>query len=463
MEGSEDETVRGGKGGTWGVKLAHLRLDIVEGPDRGASFDLSGTEQVRTYLGKSPNSTIQLNDPLISRRHCAFENAAGGMRFVDLNSLNGSRVNGIRVVELFLEGGETITLGGTTIKVVNEAPLEELVLTPAVRFGRMIGVSAELRRLFPLCRRLAKSDVPVILEGETGTGKEVLAEALHEASPRASGPFVVFDCTSVPPTLVESALFGHDRGAFTGAVGARQGVFEQADGGTLLIDEIGDLELALQAKLLRAIERSEIQRIGSNLWTKVNVRILCATRRDLEREITEGRFRDDLFYRLAVARIELPPLRRRQGDVPVLTRHFWEALGGDSASLTPQVLRRFEGYEWPGNIRELRNAVAHQIALGDLADPSSLHRPASARSIDTGLVPHVVKDVAAPGDVIDRAIADQLSYPRARHRVLSELDRRYCEWILARFNGNVSKAAAASGIARRYFYVIRARGSNPVE
>ncbi|MGH7270919.1 MAG: sigma 54-interacting transcriptional regulator, partial [Polyangiaceae bacterium] len=190
-------------------------------------------------------------------------------------------------------------------------------------FGRMLGRSAEMRRLYPLCARLAQSEVSVVIEGETGTGKEVLAEALHEASLRAAGPFVVFDCAAVAPSLLESALFGHERGAFTGALAQRIGIFEQAHGGTLFIDEIGELDALLQPKLLRAIERGEVQRVGSSRWEKVDVRILAATRRNLDREVHAGRFRDDLFFRLAVVRIELPPLRERHGDVAVLSAHFW--------------------------------------------------------------------------------------------------------------------------------------------
>src|SRR5262245_60431404 len=188
-----------------------------------------------------------------------------------------------------------------------------------------------------------------------------MAEALHEQGPRASQPFVVFDCTAVPPNLVESELFGHERGAFTGAVTQRKGVFEQAHGGTLLIDEIGDLDLPLQPKLLRAIERGEIRRVGADRWIRVDVRVLAATRRDLAREVQAGRFRDDLFHRLAVGRIELPPLRHRRGDVPLLARQVWRELGGDARLLPAEILLKWEDYEWPGNVRELRNAVARQL------------------------------------------------------------------------------------------------------
>jgi DNA-binding NtrC family response regulator len=297
-----------------------------------------------------------------------------------------------------------------------------------------------MRRLHPLCARLALTNVPVLIEGETGTGKELLAEALHEEGPRAAGPFVVFDCTAVQPTLVESELFGHERGAFTGAVATRKGVFEQAHGGTLLIDEIGDLDSRMQPKLLRAIERSEVRRVGGDRPIRVDVRLLCATRRALDHEVQAGRFRDDLFHRLAVARIELPPLRRRTGDVVLLARAFCEAMGGTEESLPDDVLARWEEHPWPGNVRELRNAVARRIALGDLA----------ASAAGAGSASGVI-------GVLEGIIAEHLPYGTARRRVLEEFERRYVEKVLAEHDGNVLRAAAASGVARRHFQRVKGR------
>jgi len=311
-----------------------------------------------------------------------------------------------------------------------------------------------MRALFRLCERLAHSDVPVIIEGETGTGKEIIAQSIHEAGRRSSGPFVIFDCTTVPPSLVESALFGHEKGAFTGAVAPRTGVFEQADGGTLLLDEIGDLDLALQAKLLRAIERSEVQRVGGVGWTRVNVRILCATRRDLQREIHEGRFRDDLYFRLAVARVAVPALRERSGDVAALASHFWAAQGGAPEDLSPALLAALESYHWPGNVRELQNAIAHRIALGDLADFDSIRRPEGGA--EWPAEPHSGMR-ESPDDFIERVIEQGVTYLEARDLVVARLEQRYCEAVLSKHGGNVTKASAASGIGRRYFYVIRNR------
>jgi transcriptional regulator with GAF, ATPase, and Fis domain len=246
---------------------------------------------------------------------------------------------------------------------------------------------------------------------------------------------------------MESDLFGHERGAFTGAVSLRKGVFELAHGGTLLIDEIGELDVALQPKLLRAIERSEIRRVGSGSTVRVDVRIIAATRRDLDKQVQQQQFRDDLFYRLAVGRIELPALRRRHGDIALLARSFWVQLGGDPATLPAEAIRRWEAEDWPGNVRQLRNAVARTLALGDLdgavagddAAPDGEPPPAAC---------------AAQADFLDAVIAERLPLPMARMRVVKEFEQRYITALLAE-HGTVAKAAAASGIARRYFQLLR--------
>jgi transcriptional regulator with GAF, ATPase, and Fis domain len=241
---------------------------------------------------------------------------------------------------------------------------------------------------------------------------------------------------------MEAELFGHERGAFTGASTARPGVFEQAHGGTLLIDEIGDLDMALQPKLLRAIERMEVRRIGARALLKVDVRILAATRRDLDRAIEAGRFRDDLFHRFAVARVELPPLRDRWGDVPLLARRFWTSLGGSEADLTSAQLTRWNEYAWPGNVRELRNAVLRQLTLGDAEVPRRRgSEPAGAASADP----------------LDALLQQNLPLPVARRRVVDEFERRYLTRVLTAHGGDTARAAAASGIARRYFQMLRAR------
>ena len=424
-----------------------FRLVVTLGPDTGRSLTVPGGEGGRLYVGKSAVSDLCLEDPRVSRRHAAVEPVGERLFLEDLGSTNGTFVGGLQVRGVFLSGGETLRLGDTSISVTavdGAAPAE---LSHASRFGRVIGHSPAMRRVYPRLAKLAASSVPMVIEGETGTGKELVAEALHEAGPRADAPFVVFDCTTVPPNLVESALFGHERGSFTGAVTARQGVFEQAHRGTLFLDEIGDLDFALQSKLLRAIERREIQRVGASTWAKVDVRIIAATRRDLEKMIQQQTFRDDLFYRLAVARIELPALRSREGDVEVLARFFWQQLGGSSDEFPPHALASFLAYDWPGNVRELYNTVSHMIALGELASlpsRSSLPEPPPSRS-------------GVPADVIQSVIDGELAFPQARHRVMREFERRFLEAILARHDGNVSKASRESGIQRRFFYILKNR------
>jgi DNA-binding NtrC family response regulator len=257
--------------------------------------------------------------------------------------------------------------------------------------------------------------------------------------------------------MVEAELFGHERGAFTGALSQRIGMIEQAHGGTLLIDEIGDLDLALQPKLLRAIERHELRRIGGNRSVQLDVRILAATRRNLDREVEAGRFRDDLFHRLAVARVELPPLRRRRGDVAVLAHAFCRALGGGKASIPPETLARWERHTWPGNVRELRNAVARMLALGDLA-VSHTGFPAEGVA-ERDAISHAAESPpwASVADVTRRAIEAGLPLVRARQEVINAFESAYLAAILERHGGVVTRAAAACGIARRHFQRLRAR------
>jgi two-component system, NtrC family, response regulator HydG len=427
------------------VHAASYRVTVVGGPDRGASVEVSASLPSPTLVGQSATCALRLYDPEVSRRHLSLTATPLGLELVDLRSTNGVFLHGTRVREAVLTGGERVTLGGSTLEVVATHRRDDP--PPAAdSFGRLLGQSPEMRRLYPLLARLAAATAPVVIEGETGTGKELVAESLHEMGPRAERPFVVFDCTAVPTNLLESALFGHERGAFTGAVQQKKGVFELAHGGTLFIDEIGDLDLTLQPKLLRALERSEIGRVGSSRWEKVDVRVIAATRRDLDREVQSGRFRDDLFYRLAITRVELPPLRRRTGDVGFLARRFWRDLGGAGQPLPVALFQRYEEYAWPGNIRELRNAVARRIALGDMVDAPGL-------SVGLGIPPAR----AAEADVIEAVLAEDLPLTRARQRMVDEFERRYIERVLAKHGGNVTHAAASSGIARRYFNAIRAR------
>jgi two-component system, NtrC family, response regulator HydG len=428
-----------------------FEIRVVNGVDNGKSLMLDSSLPARVLVGTSPTCELCLTDREVSRRHASLEIVGGRLRLLDLESTNGTLVDRVAVVGAYLQGGEFVRVGSTTLGVAR-GPTKPAPALPAIAsFGRTLGASTEMRRLYPLCERLAASTVPVIVEGETGTGKEVLAESLHERGPRAAGPFVVFDCTAVPPNLVESELFGHERGAFTGAVATRKGVFEQAHGGTLLIDEIGDLDLSLQPKLLRALERSEVRRVGGDRPMRFDTRVLSATRRDLDRDVQLGRFRDDLFHRLAVTRIELPPLRKRLGDIRLLAQHFAQSMTGGALALDPDLLARWEQHSWPGNVRELRNAVARQIALGDLA--------LSDNEEQTQGTPLSDGAASAPSsDFVQRVLAMDLPLVAARQRVIDDFERHYIAHVLAKHGGSVSRAAEASGVARRHFQRLRARG-----
>ncbi len=414
------------------------RLEVIRGPDAGRVLEVDGQQPGRTLVGKGPACHLRLNDPHVSRRHLALDSTAQGLRITDLGSTNGTFVNDVAVLDGYLHDGQIVRLGETELRLEHvsaSAPLPE-----GTNFGRILGVSAAMRRLYPLCERLAASDVPIVIEGESGTGKETLAEAIHEVGPRGAGPFVVFECPSVPAEAVESALFGE---------GSSEGLLEQAGGGTLVVDEIGDLPLTVQGQLLRAIERSQVQRRGGREVRSVDVRLIATTRRDLDREVQAGRFREDLLFKLAVARIELPPLRMRKEDIAPLARHFWRQQGGGKQAIPEALLTSFEDYEWPGNVRELQSAVARHLALGPLAGAaaSNARRSTPAPSAAT--------------DFMEQVLAENLALPVARQRVTDEFLRRYVERVLARHGGNVLRAAAASGIARRYFYVIRSRQPKP--
>lgn len=418
---------------------------VAAGLDHGARVEVDEGRPA-ILVGQGPACDLRLTDPEVSRRHISLDAAGSRVRIRDLGSTNGTFVENIGMIEGFVSPGETVRIGATTLRIEAANPSAGETPNATAGIGRIWGQSPAMRKIFPLVSRIAGSNMPVVIEGETGTGKEVLAEAIHEASDRSRGPFVVFDCTTIPPSLVESELLGHERGAFTGAVAPRRGLFELAHGGTLLIDEIGDLELALQPKLLRAIEKSEIRRIGADRPIKVDVRILAATRRNLDLEVQAGRFRDDLFHRLAVCRVELPPLRDRAGDIALLAERFWVELGG-KGSIPARTMKRWTTERWPGNVRELRNAVARQIVFGDLPP----HPEQAADQASENLAEPEVTDTIA------EILQLELPLPLARLRVVGELERRYVHRVLLQHGGSVSRAAEASGIGRRYFQMVRGR------
>ena len=437
-----DETTQGtAHDGTLSRAADSFRVHVLEGVDRGASHTVSAT----AYLGKSATCELKLSDPKVSRRHVELTADRHGLKVVDLSSTNGVYLNNARVLEGYALNGDRLRLGDTlvAIEAIESVDAPAIRTSTRTRFGRVIGASTAMRRLFARCDQVAPTDIPVLVEGETGTGKELVAEALHEASSRAQKPFVVFDCTTISPQLLEASLFGHERGAFTGAQEARAGVFEVATGGTLLIDEFGDLDIALQSKLLRAVERQEVQRIGGSKWIKVDVRLISATRRDLEAEIQAGRFRDDLYYRLAVARLFVPPLRGRDGDVELLATHLWNKLAGGTLPFPTDFRARWQSYKWPGNVRELYNAINRRFSLGqtDVWDDDA-DKP---------------EPIGQEANLFDTLLHDNVPYTIARRRVLDEFDRRFVAVALEKSGGSVARAAASFGIARRYFTKIKSK------
>src|SRR5438067_1598837 len=341
-----------------------FRVVVIDGPDRGATALSSGDPMT---LGTDPTCSLVLGCRATSRFHCEIELGADGAVIRDLGSTNGTRVDGVRVVVGYLRRGAEVEIGRDRLRFELVDEPVGIDLFAGERFGAVVGRSPAMRAAFARMARAAASDATVLLTGETGTGKDSAAEAIHAASPRAGGPFLIVDCTALPGGLAESELFGHAAGSFTGATSDRAGVFEAANGGTVFLDEIGELTSALQPKLLRVIERREVQRVGETRPRAVDVRIVAATHRDLRRDVNQARFRADLYFRLAVMPIHLPPLRERPEDLPLLLDALVAELGIDAAArerLRRQIsVAALARMDWPGNVRELRNYLERRLVL----------------------------------------------------------------------------------------------------
>ncbi len=382
--------------------------------------------EIPVCIGSDASAQVCVADPHVSRRHAEVFRAGETVVVRDLQSRNGTYVDGIAVKEAILQGPATIRVGGTTIRFETELPR---AATGPRRMGDAVGSSPEMQGVFEMLDRLAPSDLTITLLGETGVGKDVLACAVHDASPRRDGPFIVFDCGAATPTLIESALFGHEKGSFTGANATVAGAFERAHGGTLFFDEIGELSLDLQPKLLRALEQRKVQRIGSTVELPVDVRILAATNRDLEVEVAQGRFRQDLFFRLSAAVVAVPPLRARIADLPELVDAIL-ASEGQRLRVTRETLDALASYDWPGNVRELRNVLmaAAAMADSDLLEPRHLLLFKQRRR--------------------DPTLAD---FPLGG-RSLESIERAAIVQTLKAADGNKVKAAKALGIASSTLY-----------
>jgi transcriptional regulator with PAS, ATPase and Fis domain len=413
-----------------------FRLIALEGPATGATFISSGP---RCSIGSHPSNDLVIGDPTVSRFHSEIAITERGIEVRDLDSQNGTNLDGVWVTSAFVREGSLLALGHTVLTFGITTSTSPAQLSEATRFGSLIGESAAMRATFGLLERAAATSSTVLLEGETGTGKEEAALSIHAASPRADGPFIVIDCGAMPAALLDSELFGHEKGAFTGAATQRIGAFEEASGGTVFLDEIGELPLELQPKLLRVLERREIRRLGSNAYRSVDVRVIAATHRDLRAGVNSETFRSDLYYRLAVLRIALPPLRARPGDIPVLARHLIEQVGAPPATaarlLEPEFLASLAHAAWPGNVRELRNYI-ERCAVFEQPAPLSeaIAEPRAPRRVD----------ISVP-------------YGAARARLLAEFERAYAEELLRAHHGNMSAAARAGSLDRVHLWRLASR------
>jgi transcriptional regulator with PAS, ATPase and Fis domain len=395
--------------------VAQFRL-IVEEPAGTREFVSQSDTAV---VGTHESADVVLTDRTVSRFHCQVTVEGGRARLRDLGSKNGTQVNGVSIVDAYLDQGATLKVGHTTMRFEIGAEQVAIPLSRQPRFGALVGASAQMRAVFALLERAAAGNVTLLVEGETGTGKEGAAESVHRLSARRDQPFMVVDCGALPPQLLESELFGHEKGAFTGAVAARQGVFEAASGGTVFLDEIGELAPDLQPKLLRVLERGEVKRVGADRYERVDVRIIAATHRNLRSDVNERRFRSDLYYRLAVLVVTLPPLRERIEDLPLLVEHLLGELGADATQAarlrTPAFTGELMAHRWPGNVRELRNYVERSLALVDAPRAG-------------GASPRSYKDARA------------------------SWERTYLDALLKASKGNVAAAAREAGLDRAAFY-----------
>jgi DNA-binding NtrC family response regulator len=416
------------------LELRGYSVAVVAGPDAGKSAN--GTRR-SFVVGTHPSCDLVLGDPHVSRQHLRIEAERGEYVLRDLGSTNGTRVAGARVRLALLDDGALITLGETTLRFSFGAAPVRIDLAAEDSFEGLIGRSLAMRELFAMMAQAAPTDAPVLIEGETGTGKERVARALHARSRRASRPFVVFDCAAVPPTLIESELFGHEKGAFTGATDRRAGVFERADGGTVLLDELGELAVELQPKLLRVLESNEVWRVGAQKPTPIDARVLAATNRDLAARITEGQFREDLYYRLAVVILRVPPLRERREDIPLLASHFARAhlaAGGAARPGGPgweAIFEFMKPHDWPGNVRELRNVVERAVIM---SDPRLL----AGDPLD------------ALGELRQRAepaLHKRVSLRAAR----DQTEREYLEDLVRATDGDLDRAAEIAEVHRKSF------------
>jgi transcriptional regulator with GAF, ATPase, and Fis domain len=399
-----------------GLKRRMYALTIGRG--RGAPMRKSAEDTLT--LGSHEQNQVVVAHPTVSRFHARVELDPNGFLLRDLDSTNGTFVNGLRVGEAYLPNKAKILLGDAEIGFELLRDETELHLADGDRFGAMVGQSPSMRRLFDELERVAKSDATVLLAGESGTGKDLVAQEIHRHSARRNGPFVVVDCGGIPDALIESELFGHERGAFTGADRTREGAFVEAHGGSLFLDEIAELPPSTQTKLLRALEAKSVKRVGGNQWQNVDVRVIAATHQDLAKRCNQRLFREDLYFRLAVLPLRIPPLRDRLEDLPLLVGAILEELGASTEfTLDESIWNVLRARRWSGNVRELKNLIQRALVLG----------PAAFDENNEG----------NPGVVGE-------PYKAAKARAIEHFEKAYLTDLLARHGGNVAKAARAGEV-----------------
>jgi DNA-binding NtrC family response regulator len=422
------------------MRVRAANLEVLSGPDQGRWVRIDRPVFV---IGSGVSADLRLSDPTVSREHLRMYLTPSGLEIKDEVSKNGTWIGGLRIRDSLISMPTVLDLGTTRLSLGLEAGPLDLELSRHERFGRAIGVSAAMRNVFAVLERAAESDVSVLLEGESGVGKEVLAQAVHASSGRAGGPFVTIDCGAIPPTLIESELFGHERGAFTDANKSSIGVFAQGDGGTIFLDEIGDLPLELQPKLLRVLEQREIRRLGGVEMRRIDVRIIAATNRRLSEAVQSKEFRRDLFYRLAVARVTIPPLRDRPEDILPIAKELLALAANDRGlDLPVDFAAMLTGYHWPGNVRELRNVIDRYVYLG-LRDTQSLF------------------DSKSPPLEAAHVDLSRLSYHEARRRAVDAFERAYVPKVMDRAGGVITRALELSGMGRTSFYRMLERVRRP--
>jgi DNA-binding NtrC family response regulator len=428
--------------------------------------DANGAHDVEIHepmtVGSAPDSPLVIADRAVSRVHAELVPKEDGLWVRDVGSRNGTHVQGVKIVEARAPNGGTIKIGTTEITVTYGAPQAPTALWPDKTFGSLLGRTAIMRELFAQMGKMAQTNASILITGETGTGKEVVARAIHEASPRAGAPFVVVDCAALPPNLLESELFGHARGAFTGAVNAHTGAFEAAEGGTIFLDEVGELPLAIQPKLLRVLESRTVRRVGETAYRKVDVRVVSATHRDLRKMVNQGAFREDLFFRLAVLPLAVPALRDRLGDLPLLLEAF---LGAQAKEIGPEMVGTLTKLPWTGNVRELRNFAERVLAIGpERALAMAIRADAPAET--AGIVTAPDDDPTDPalgmrfgsagesGDVVVHGGDGWFGagYKDFRDRWNDYGEKEYLRRLMERTNRSTSQASKEAGVDRTYLY-----------